>query len=72
MEVASNTYIAGYGWLRTAPVCVQLILCSQPVPLQGPAASTASYLNIPAIVDAIKQTGADAVHPGYGGPLALA
>ncbi|EFN58393.1 hypothetical protein CHLNCDRAFT_55993 [Chlorella variabilis] len=32
----------------------------------GPAASTASYLNIPAIVDAIKQTGADAVHPGYG------
>lgn len=33
---------------------------------QGPAPSTASYLNIPAIVTAIKQTGADAVHPGYG------
>ena len=33
---------------------------------QGPAASTASYLSIPAILQAIKQTGADAVHPGYG------
>ncbi|KAL4856779.1 Propionyl-CoA carboxylase alpha chain [Chlorella vulgaris] len=32
----------------------------------GPAASTASYLNIPAILAAMKQTGADAVHPGYG------
>ncbi|KAI7845174.1 hypothetical protein COHA_001219 [Chlorella ohadii] len=32
----------------------------------GPAPSTASYLNIPAIVEAIKKTGADAVHPGYG------
>jgi hypothetical protein len=37
-----------------------------PVTLQGPAASTTSYLGIPAIVQAIKQTGADAVHPGYG------
>lgn len=35
--------------------------------LQGPAPSTASYLNIPAIVEAIQKTGADAVHPGYGG-----
>jgi len=32
----------------------------------GPAASDASYLNIPAIIDAIKSTGAQAVHPGYG------
>merc|ERR1719351_412083 len=32
----------------------------------GPAASAESYLNIPAILDAIKQTGAQAVHPGYG------
>lgn len=34
--------------------------------VQGPPASTESYLNIPAIVEAIKRTGADAVHPGYG------
>lgn len=32
----------------------------------GPAPSNQSYLNIGAIVKAIKSTGADAVHPGYG------
>ncbi|KAJ0397301.1 hypothetical protein P43SY_004020 [Pythium insidiosum] len=32
----------------------------------GPAASSQSYLNIPKIMDAIKATGAQAVHPGYG------
>jgi len=32
----------------------------------GGSASSESYLNIDVIVDAIKQTGADAVHPGFG------
>ena len=32
----------------------------------GPAASAESYLVIDKIIDACKQTGADAVHPGYG------
>lgn len=32
----------------------------------GPAASSESYLNIPRIVDVIKRSGAEAVHPGYG------
>jgi urea carboxylase len=32
----------------------------------GPAAAAESYLNIPAIMDAIRATGAEAVHPGYG------
>lgn len=32
----------------------------------GPAASTESYLNIQRIVDACRETGAQAVHPGYG------
>src|SRR5262245_25298599 len=34
--------------------------------LVGPAPAKDSYLNVPAILDAIKKTGADAVHPGYG------
>ncbi|UOP11388.1 acetyl-CoA carboxylase biotin carboxylase subunit [Pseudomonas palleroniana] len=32
----------------------------------GPAPVQQSYLNIPAILDAARKTGADAVHPGYG------
>jgi acetyl-CoA carboxylase, biotin carboxylase subunit len=32
----------------------------------GPAASSASYLNIPNILSAAVMTGADAIHPGYG------
>src|ERR1700722_9550691 len=32
----------------------------------GPAVAKESYLNIDAILGAIRSTGADAVHPGYG------
>ncbi len=32
----------------------------------GPAPSTESYLNIDAILDAAKASGAEAIHPGYG------
>jgi propionyl-CoA carboxylase alpha chain len=32
----------------------------------GPPSSTQSYLNISSIIKAAKETGADAVHPGYG------
>jgi len=32
----------------------------------GPAVSAKSYLNIPNIIDVIKRSGAQAVHPGYG------
>ena len=32
----------------------------------GPADSSMSYLNIPAIISAMELSGADGVHPGYG------
>ena len=32
----------------------------------GPAASTQSYLNMPAIIAAAEVTDAEAIHPGYG------
>src|SRR3989337_1132741 len=32
----------------------------------GPARSSDSYLNVPAIISAAEITGADALHPGYG------
>jgi len=32
----------------------------------GPAAASASYLNVPAILAAAAESGADAIHPGYG------
>ena len=32
----------------------------------GPPPSTESYLNIPAILDVCRKSGAEAIHPGYG------
>lgn len=32
----------------------------------GPARSTDSYLNVPAVISAAEITGVDAIHPGYG------
>lgn len=34
--------------------------------LLGPATVSESYLNVPRLLDAARQTGADAVHPGFG------
>ncbi|NED78687.1 acetyl/propionyl-CoA carboxylase subunit alpha, partial [Streptomyces sp. SID11233] len=32
----------------------------------GPAPATESYLSVPALLEAARRTGAQAVHPGYG------
>ncbi len=32
----------------------------------GPASAAESYLNVDALLDAVRRTGAEAVHPGYG------
>src|SRR3989442_14952073 len=44
---------------------VHVGLCYEAVFI-GPAASVQSYLNIAAIIEAAKATGAEAIHPGYG------
>ncbi len=38
--------------------------------LIGPAPAAQSYLVIENVIDACRQTGAEAVHPGYGSPAA--
>lgn len=49
------------GQASQEPLHLEPALCTQ-----GPPASTASYLNMNAILEAVQKTGADAVHPGYG------
>ncbi|NQW03806.1 MAG: hypothetical protein HQ485_07235, partial [Acidobacteria bacterium] len=42
------------------------VLAADDAVLIGPAPASQSYLNVPALLDAARRTGADAVHPGYG------
>ncbi|UCG08658.1 MAG: acetyl-CoA carboxylase biotin carboxylase subunit, partial [Desulfobacterales bacterium] len=45
--------------------CLHLKLADEQICI-GPAISAKSYLNIDGIINAAKQTGAEAIHPGYG------
>jgi acetyl-CoA carboxylase biotin carboxylase subunit len=42
-----------------------VVAADEAIPI-GPAEAAKSYLNITAIIGAAKQSGADAIHPGYG------
>lgn len=44
---------------------VHVELCDEAVCI-GPPPSIQSYLNVPAIISAVEQTQAEAIHPGYG------
>ncbi|MDQ4144668.1 MAG: acetyl-CoA carboxylase biotin carboxylase subunit [Actinomycetota bacterium] len=57
------TPVAVYSDLDAQAVHVQLASEAYNV---GPGPASESYLNIPAIIDAAKRSGAEAVHPGYG------
>ena len=49
-----------------ADECAAHVLMADEAVRIGPAMAKESYLNVEAILSAIKQTGAEAVHPGYG------
>jgi acetyl-CoA carboxylase biotin carboxylase subunit len=57
------TSVAIYSEADRAALHVALADEAQPV---GPAPSRESYLSIPAVLEAARRAGADAVHPGYG------
>lgn len=46
--------------------CAAHVLMADEAVRIGPAAAKESYLNVDAILEAVKRTGAEAVHPGYG------
>lgn len=57
------TAVVGYSEADRASLAVRL---AKEAILLGPAPSSESYLNVPRILEAIRRTECDAVHPGYG------
>lgn len=50
----------------TADANLKHVLMADETVCIGPAPSSQSYLNIPAIISAAELTDAEAIHPGYG------
>jgi propionyl-CoA carboxylase alpha chain len=66
MQTARRLGIATVAVYSEADTSALFVQMADEAVFIGPSPSTQSYLRIPAIVNAIRQTGADAVHPGYG------
>ena len=49
-----------------ADVCAPHVAAADQACAIGPAAAAESYLSTPRLLDAARQSGADAIHPGYG------
>ncbi len=55
--------VVGHSDADAASMAVDLADTGAPL---GPAPAAASYLSVPAVVEAARRSGCDAVHPGYG------
>jgi propionyl-CoA carboxylase alpha chain len=66
MKTAKRMGIATVAVYSDADANAQHVRMADEAVAIGPAAAAQSYLVIDKIVDACKQTGAEAVHPGYG------
>jgi propionyl-CoA carboxylase alpha chain len=66
MKTAQRMGIATVAVYSDADANAQHVRMADEAVAIGPAAAAQSYLVIDKIVDACKQTGAEAVHPGYG------
>ncbi|MEZ5651120.1 MAG: acetyl-CoA carboxylase biotin carboxylase subunit [Burkholderiaceae bacterium] len=69
LRVIRSARDAGYRTVAvysTADARAPHVLAADQAVCIGEAQPAQSYLNIPALIDAARRTGADAVHPGYG------
>ena len=52
--------------IRTVAICTELDLAAPHVRAADSSVTVTSYLDIDAVVDAARRSGATAIHPGYG------
>ena len=66
MRTAKRMGLATVAIYSDADACAMHVAEADEAVRVGPAAAAESYLNVDAIIAAAKQTGAQAIHPGYG------